>query len=238
MAIMINKIAFFVEGRTEQVFLRTLIEEIFGRGRIDITSVKHDGGSTSGRSLMRIDASRRRPTADFFALIVDCGGDSKVASEIRDGYSGLVKAGYSAIIGIRDAYPDVQKHEVKQLLAGMAYAVKTKPIRPQFIVSVMEVEAWFISEHTHFPRIRPALTCERISAALGFDPRSDDSEDLEHPSENLHLMYGLVGLAYRKSHRHVERTVDALDYAEVYVGLPEKHVGFKVLVESVHEFMS
>lgn len=233
-----NKIAFFVEGRTEQVFIQTLLEEIFGQGQIDVTSVKHNGGSTGGRSLMRIDANRKRPMTDFFALIVDCGGDSKVASEVRDGYSGLVNAGYSAIIGIRDAYPDFRKHEVQQLLAGMAYAVKTKPIRPQFVVSVMELEAWFISEHTHFPKIDPGLTCERISHALGFDPRSDDSEDLEHPSENLNLMYRLVGLAYRKIRRHVERTVGALDYAEVYVGLPEKHVGFKVLVESVHEFMS
>jgi len=233
-----NKIAFFVEGQTEQVFIQTLLQEIFGQGKIDVISVKHDGGSTGGRSLMRIDASRKQPMADFFALIVDCGSDSKVTSEIRDGYSGLISAGYSAIIGMRDAFPDFGKHEIRRLLVGMAYAVRTTPIRPRFVVSVMELEAWFISEHTHFPRIHPKLTCVRISDALGFDPCSDDSEDLEHPSQDLSSIYGLVGLAYRKSRKHVERTVGALDYAEVYVGLPEKHVGFKVLVESIHEFMS
>jgi len=110
----------------------------------------------------------------YFVLIVDCVGDNRVKSKITDNYQSLVSNGYQAIIGIRDVYPDVAYHDIAKLRRGLDYKVKTKPIQVVFILGVMEIETWFITEHTHFQKMDARLTMARIRGALGFDPSVDD----------------------------------------------------------------
>jgi hypothetical protein len=234
-----NKLAIFVEGMTEQVFVRRLIDEVAGKKAVAITSVKLAGQGAGLSSFAFVAAKTKGAgTVNRFALIVDCGGDSRVASAVRDHYEGLVKGGYTAIVGIRDVYPQFLKADVGKLKASMAAYQKTTPIAPLFVLATMEIEAWFISEHTHFARIHPRLTASRIVTDTGIDPRSDDTEDLAHPSVDIDRIYKLEGRAYRKSRKHIERTIGALDYAEVYLRLPARHQSVRELVAEIETFLS
>jgi hypothetical protein len=229
-----NKLAVFVEGQTEQLFTEKLLIEIAGRKNIHIEKRELTGGRKSLRQRLyfrNVDSKKK-----YFAYIVDCKSDSTVKSDIVDNYNSLVREGYSAIIGIRDVYP-IKRAEIPKLRYRLNYLVKTKPIMPVFILSVMEIEAWFLAEHTHFQRIHEGLTIDRIKAEMNFDPSQDNMELRDSPSQDLHQIYALEGLAYTKRKGHRERTVEALDYAEIYLKLSSKLQAIREFVSEIDKFM-
>lgn len=102
----------------------------------------------------------------------------------------------------------------------------------------MEVEAWFIAEHSHFARIDARLDAVTVVGALGYDPATQDMQLVVHPSEDLKRVYMTVSLGYNKSKRHVQRTVGALDYANVYLKMPSRFPDIGTLVASIDRFLS
>ncbi len=228
-----KKLAVFVEGLTERSFVETLLERIAGAKRLRIETRQ-----AIGDKWVLIKGSDPHIASDFFVLLVDCSSDNRVKSEIRENYDGLVREGYQAIIGLRDAYPDVTLDQLPQLRMGLQMYIKTKPIQVAFVIGVMEVEAWFLSEHTHFPKIHPDLTLDRIKTATKFDPSKDDMQLRPHPAGDLNDIYHLVGLGYGKKGKQVQRTVAALDYERVYLELTEKFPDLELLTASIDQFLS
>ena len=86
----------------------------------------------------------------------------------------------------------------------------------------MEVEAWFLQEEKHYQKVDARLTNELIINNVGFDPSNDCAEDRDSPADLLKSIYKLVGKSYTKKSANVQRTVNALDYEEVYTVLPDK----------------
>lgn len=229
-----NKLAVFVEGQTEQIFTEKLLIEIAGRKNIYIEKCELTGGKKYPRKRLYFRSVNNK--SKYFAYIVDCKNDSTVKSDIVYNYDSLVREGYSSIIGIRDVYP-IERMEIPKLKYGLSYRVKTKPIRPVFILSVMEIEAWFLAEHTHFKRIHERLTIDRIKAEMNFDPSQENMELRDRPSQDLHQIYALEGLAYKKRKGHTERTVEALDYAEIYPGLISRLQAIREFTSEIDKFM-
>ena len=87
-------------------------------------------------------------------------------------HENLTRKGYQKIIGLRDVRPDYTDATIKDLETMLAKYIKTKVSPVVFILAVLEIEAWFLAEATHFPRIHPTITIAAIKAALGFDPRT------------------------------------------------------------------
>jgi hypothetical protein len=233
-----KKLAVFVEGRTEQLFVEKLLEEAAGKKQICIVKRQAFGGQNSKRSLKTLQATVSNPNHRYFAQIVDCGTDNRVKSDVVDHYDGLVAAGFQTILAIRDVFPEFKHAEIGALRTGLYYRVKTKPIEPLFILGVMEIEAWFIAEHTHFQKIHPNLTVDLIKRSLGFDPRTDDIELRPNPALDLDSIYRLVGMAYKKNMKAIQRTVDILDYERIYLDLPSKFPDLKLLIDSIGKFLS
>lgn len=233
-----KKLAVFVEGQTEQVFVEELLLNIAGRKNLIVDLVEARGGKKSRRKLIELSKGSPNASRAYFALICNCRTDNRVASDIADNYQGLVSQGYDAIIGLRDVYPHVTREEIPRLAKGLYYKIKTKPLRPLFVLAVMETEAWFLAEHTHFQRIDPRLTLTRISSEMGFDPSTDDVEQRDCPSQDLQDIYRLVGLGYSKSRDQVERTVEKLDYAILYVEVSKRIGWFGKLTAAIDAFLS
>ncbi len=169
-----KKLSVFVEGQTEQLFVEKLLEEAAGKNQICIENRQAFGGQFAKRKLKLLSASTPNSAHKYFAQIVDCGTDSRVKSDVVDRYDGLVAAGFQTIVAIRDVYPDFDQRTMPSLRNGLRYMVKTKPVEVVFVLGVMEIETWFITEHTHFQKLHPALTPDLIKTQLGFDPRTDD----------------------------------------------------------------
>jgi hypothetical protein len=218
--------AIFVEGQTEQIFVEKLLREIAGEKKLLIELRLARGGAKAKRRIRQLKAADPRAGQEFFVLIVDCGADNRVASDIRDQYESLVKAGYTAIVGVRDVYPQ-PRADIPNIMRLLNYGQKTIPMKVVFVLAVMEVETWFTAEHTHFLLVGPALTPAFIQSRVGFNPVTDDIEQRPHPAQDLHDVYALVGQGYAKDRTTVQNTVNCLDYARLYLELPDRYASLR-----------
>jgi hypothetical protein len=60
----------------------------------------------------------------------------------------------------------------------------------------------------------------------------------DHPALDLHNAYSLEGLAYQKKGSQVQRTVKALDYADMYLEHKTKFPDFAVFMRVIDQFFS
>lgn len=232
-----KKMAIFVEGETELCFIEKLIREIANGKNLQIVLVKASGGARSTRMYKVIADSGSGSDKNFYIRIINSGTDNRVGSDIRDNYEALMNASFSVIIGIRDVYP-LLLSDLPNLRTGLRYRLRTKPISVDFVLGVMEIEAWFLAEHTHFSRIHPKLSASRVATIYGFDPSVDDMQLRTHPALDLHNAYSLEGLSYQKKGSQIQRTVGALDYAEMYLEHRSKFPDFAVFMKVIDQFFS
>ena len=209
-----HKIAFFVEGQTEAIFTKKLIEEIAGQNNVYIETVN----ATRTFSFSKI--VEPESGEEFFILIVNCSGDDAVKQKIKDNEKKLGESGYIKIIGLRDLYPEAKDN--LQLVSDNLYVGLDEVIPIRIVVAVMEIEAWFIQETKHFTYLNPVLTPQKIREVTGFNPLIDDASDVNHPSSLLNSIYQVVGLSYTKKAFHVQMTTDYLDYEELYLNIRHK----------------
>ena len=113
--------------------------------------------------------------------------------------------------------------------------MKTSLIPVQFILAIMEIEAWFLAEATHYPKIDPSITVEAIKARLGFDPENDDMQQRDAPADDLNNCYAIGGKTYKK--HKAKDTVDALDFALIYMEICNKLDYLKRLITSIDDFL-
>ena len=236
-----KKIAFFVEGLTEQMFVERLLRE--AANSHDIVIEKHQafgGGANSyprSRRLVRVEALKPATDARYYALIVDSSNDSRVASDIREQYDGLCRANFSSVVGLRDVYPNT-RDQIPRVRENLALLIPTEPIPVAIILAIMEIEAWFLAEQGHFARIRPQLTSQVVQAALGFDPATYDIELRDHPSQDLDHVYRVARSRYRKRRQSIQRTVNSLDYANLYLNVCKRFQSLQDLLSQIDSFLN
>lgn len=232
-----KKIALFVEGQTEQLFVRKLIEELAGRHNLAIDIVRGLGGQKFPRSFTTIHASTPAG-ARFYVLICDSTGENSVLTDIIDQYPTLVaQGGFEKILGIRDVYPQPLSR-VPAIRQSIAPFIPQGKLRVEMVLAIAEIEAWFLAEETHFNRIDPALTSSAIESALGNPITSMDVEQIPWPSDTLRRIYQLVGLTYQKDHKRVQRTIDSLDFAQIYLNVTGRVSALQKLCSELDNFLS
>lgn len=205
------KVAIFTEGQAEQLFACEAIKQLAGDAKYYVTNQRKNG---KGEKLIKIDlgSEGEEQGHEIYFQILNCDSDSQVLSTIREEYETLLAAGFQHIIGVRDLYP-LPRDKLENLLANIAKFAPKGDVAPLFVVSIMEVEAWFIAENNHFPKIDASLTTTAINGSSGIDI-TVDSETFVHPSETLHQIYQIAGKSYGKSKAEVIETVGALDMKE------------------------
>ena len=209
-----KKIALFVEGQTEQIFIERLIREMCGNERVSIISKRTQGGTNAPKQELVRNASFAR-RADIQVLIYDCGADNRVKSEIIENIPNLTESGYTCIVGLRDLYP-LSVDELPRLEAGLRFlppSIYKKYKNPfDVIVIVQEIETWFLAETHHLQRVDRRLTGHFIDKKLGFNPYSMNAVHRKHPAKDLNDIYQLVGRSYTKKYWQVHRLVNRLDF--------------------------
>jgi hypothetical protein len=233
-----RRLAIFVEGLTEELFAERFLTE-FTKGRgLSIEKQRASGGKVNQRSFTRITSPSASSPSQFYALIVNSGTDHRVKSDIMENYDSLVAQGYRTIVGMRDAYPEAKTlAEVSKLRRSLSYKVKTAPCDVKFVLGVMEIEAWFISEHTHFSRISTKLNLGRIKTAMGFDPSRDDIQNRSCPTNDLKAIYRLARIEYTKEEASIRRTLTALNHTEV-VKLRSRFEDLRFFIEMVDKLVA
>ena len=230
-----HKLAVFVEGWTEVTFVERLIGEIAGAHNILFEKKRIVGGSQVQRKVISIQATKPSVDQQYYVLLFDCGGDHQVKPRIVEQHSALTKSGFSAIIGLRDVSPNTARQDIPLLERNLKYGIKSALTPVEIILAVMEIEAWFLAEFSHFEKIDPTITPEQIEDSLGFNPESQDMSLREAPALDIDRVYSIAGRKYKKP---AAQTIELLDYSKIYLELAAKIPHLGRLVSRIDSFLA
>lgn len=231
----VKKLAIFVEGWTEILFVEKLLQELAGIHNVLIHKQKISGGARAPRTMVTVEAANEKTNERFYVLLVDCGGDHQVSTRIREEHERLTNSGYSKIIGLRDIRPQFTAADLGRLQTGLRKYIRTSLIPVEFVLAMLEIEAWFLAEHTHFERVDSRLDLPAIRAALGFDPSSDSVSARNVPSKDLDDIYKIAGKSYVKP---ATDTIAALDFGNVYMNVRPRISELDAMLISLDDFLT
>ena len=240
-----KKIALFVEGETEAYFVQKLIKEIARRDSVSFNTFKGYGGKKVPRVFSSLGQSLAR-NEQYKANIYISSTDNRVNQDIIDQMQTLKASGFNVIVGLRDIRG--QKNDGTPITLADLPNLETANARlfasesnVFSLLAVMEIETWFISEVDHFQRISSNLTEILIKAnipLIGVDLYNDDLTQINEPAETLNKIYNLIGESYDKSKVKRERTIDALDMANMYLYSTQRLIKFREFVDVLDSFLS
>ncbi len=231
-----RKLAIFVEGLTEQILVRQMLQAVLDRNRIAIQTVKITGGHNVRMSFTVMKAADVGRQTDYYVLIYDCGGETNVKSYMLAHRQKLISSGYQMVLGLRDVYPNFERKDVNKLQKGLNFQLPQKRARTHIHLAIMETEAWFLGEFHHLKRVSRILTPEYIEKRLGFNPRTGDMEALDSPAEDLKAVYRLVGHDYTKKRDRLNAVVSKLDFQYFTHGLCERMPSLDKFVSDLEYF--
>ncbi|MBK1986590.1 DUF4276 family protein [Sphaerospermopsis aphanizomenoides BCCUSP55] len=169
-----KKLAIFVEGKTEQIFVEKLLQEIADKNSIAIEIISVNANQ-NGKNISTIKAAVVTSATKFYVLIYNSSGHKNVGSDMRKQYSKLITSGYERVIGLRDVDP-TPIHQKSKLQHDLDLLLPKGVIPINIVLAVMEIEAWFLAEYNHFLKLDSSLTPDRIEEMFGFNPQTDDME--------------------------------------------------------------
>jgi hypothetical protein len=78
---------------------------------------------------------------------------------------------------------------------------------------------------------------------MGFNPCSDDMTQRLHPAQDLHNIYRLANKVYidskgQKKKNRIERTVECLDYSNIYLNLRNEVAKLGDLINKIDNFLT
>ncbi len=97
-----KKLVIFVEGLTEQILVRKMLQAVLDRNRVAIQTVKITGGHSVKMSFTVMRAAHVDNRTEYYVLVYDCGGETNVKSYMMARRNKLVSNGYSMILGLRE----------------------------------------------------------------------------------------------------------------------------------------
>jgi hypothetical protein len=228
----VKRIAFFVEGLTEQLFIEKLLIEILGEMNVSIETRKMQGGSKTNIKITQIGSPKINQDADYYFLITDCGSETTVASYIKEQRDSLKRSGYIALFGMLDVRPNWKRDQIPELNRKLYCRMPQRDLETKFILSIMEIEAWFLAEENHYEKIDANLTLDYIQNNHGIDPRGN-TELIDEPADLLDKIYQSVGQKYGKNKQVISKTVELLDYTNLYFEVSERIPSLKNLIDSI-----
>lgn len=233
-----HKIAFFVEGQTELIFLEYLIEYVAEHHNFTFTK-KHFPNKENDQGKKMLILQLNKNNSELYIQIIECQGEGAVISQIMEKYPNLIKQNFQMILAIRDVDP-IPRNKIEELQKNIINAVMSHQSNIEFvlILAKMETEAWFLADYKHFQKINPKLTPEFILQERGYDPKNFDFELLDKPSKELDEIYKLAGYSYSKKEKRVTRTIKSLDYSHLQKNLSNQYQSLNILINTIDNCLS
>ncbi|MEI6489832.1 MAG: hypothetical protein WCP52_12765 [Bacteroidota bacterium] len=221
-----RKIAIFVEGQTELVFVREFIKHKYCYNvNIDCFQLFKEG------NLVYAPYPCVNPNAEVHYTLINVGNDVKVPSAICDRENSLFTNGFEKVIGLRDMYCQAYKEittEIDENLNAEFITETNELIRLRsnnyenihICFSIMEIESWFLAMHHIFEKIHPTLTVDFIKQKLELDlTKTDPEEAFFHPVKTFSKIYELAEMSYEKKRGDIESFCNNLcadDFEKLY----------------------
>jgi hypothetical protein len=201
----VKRVAVFVEGQTELIFIERLIGEYFGYHQVAFEKELERAGQ-----IVALKGGYEPDQSEYFFLLVNCEGDGRVVSAIRDRAERLLAADYDVVIGIRDLHP-LRRDQEASLIAGATQVLGAiGDLDCRIVVAVMEIEAWFLLDPKLPLAISGDLTPVKVIELSGHDLQQCDVSAVDHPAGVVSKMYVVAGGRYRKKLADTHGIVDRL----------------------------
>lgn len=202
-----KKIAIFVEGYSEALFLKSFLLALFIPEKLNVIILNF---LTSLGNYSIPDYIVDSPEIEFYIYLV--GNDEKVVSSILEQSSGIVNKGTYMIYGLRDMNCDTYHKLIGPKTKKVYQNINQKIIDENNLIlncspniskiklffSVMEIESWFISFNLLFERINPILKISYMNSKLKLNLDNDDIEKYFKPKEILDKIFRMIGRRYKK----------------------------------------
>lgn len=243
------KVAIFVEGQTELIFVRAFLLKVFDYQNINVGCFNLFTNNNYHRTDYAFP-NEIDETLLFYFEIINIGNDNAVLSRILSREKYLWNSGFDKIIGLRDMYSRVYREEAKNaqiseelnrlFKSSTKEQIQKRAERPNdihFIFAIMEVEAWFLGFEDIFMNLDTQLSPDFIHQKLGFDLRNIDPETtFFHPTKVIKDIYNLINQSYTKGRSEIEALMSHLSkddfellkmdnkcqsYSEFYTAIPK-----------------
>lgn len=221
-------LAVFVEGQTELIFVEQLLFKMMGYQHLRVVLEFQHGDNFHQLGVRGAPEEDARHTV----LLSNCASDGKVLPAIEERALLLRNAQYDRVLGLRDIHPEPSA-ELEEIYELTNERLAALPLPCEMIIAVREVEAWFIADHAHFPKVDATLTAAFILERLGIDVETQDVEAIPHPTGQLQDIYGLIARRYDKTIHDVNSLVNVLNYDYLYLEAPQKVSSLKKFVDAL-----
>ncbi len=224
-----KKVAVFVEGQTELIFIRKLLQIVFEYTDINIKSSNLVGGIRA----KKIVEDYLVPNAQIEFTIFSVDNDNRVLGEMKLRERNLFERGYTLVVGIRDMYGEDYKDAIREM--GLPPQTVSRIINDKFrnqsletikkmsdptniylIFSVMEIEAWILGIKDFLFKVDSRLTHNHIKALVGHSLHEVEIEDvIYHPAKVLRRILESVSFDYDKSRAALHSILSKLDASDI-----------------------
>lgn len=238
-----RKLAVFVEGQTELVFVREFLKQWYG---YDVNVVGFDCYNLRAKEFCDAEYKYGGEDSENYFMLVNVGNDNSVLSSIIGRLKFLREKDFQLVVGLRDMYSsqyvkDTKNHEIvdevsQKHLDSVKEVLKNVEDSSfvDFHFAIMEVEAWFIGIEGFMERLDERLTPDFVHENLNINFDDDPEKMLFHPAAELGKIYALVGKQYNKHKSDISAIMSLLTNDDF---LRLIHSGkcntFKMFVESL-----
>lgn len=232
------KIAVYVEGQAELIFVRELLCKWF---EYDSKKLEFECYSLRNYDIPghEVPYSFGNKDSDYHYTIINVGNDTRALSVAISNAQRSIAAGFDRIVVLRDMYCE-DYHNLAQkfgrprtiinslsekFIAGAEQTIHNKGLQDLISIrfAIMEVEAWFLGMGWYLNKVDSSLTQTYLKSTFGIDLDAD-VEDIEyHPAELLKDIYTHVGKGYGKHASEVNSIMSHLDKEdfEMLLDLPK-----------------
>src|SRR5260221_6164336 len=193
-----KRVAIFVEGESEKVFIFNLLLKLFDPSEIMIECMK----MYTDDNFQEDTNKHSSPNPKFDFLIINAGSDTKVVSAIYRSSNLMQGYGYTSVIGLRDLYcqdyhkrsPNVIDQAVgDKIIKSAQDTINSLGLGTSInlFFSVMEIEAWYFGFSAALGRL--GYTTANINSILGIDLLIIDPEkEFYKPKAELEKIHSRI----------------------------------------------
>lgn len=209
-----KKIAIFVEGLTEFIFISHFIQIITNYTatikELELYANKYRNSHVGGINF-------NNPASAVEFLIIKVGNDEQVLAAIKERANKLGKEGYNIILGLRDMYSESYKKQssnkvdpntTKKFIEGAKKTIEDMglaQLQIDIFFSIMEIEAWFLAMWEIFEKINSTHTRSYIENKLGIN--LSNLEGYFQPSKEIKKII----TDYKKKEGQIKKIVSQVD---------------------------
>lgn len=207
------KIAVYVEGQTELIFVRELLKMWYNYNQSEIGFRCYNLRNAEAPGFPAEYGYGSEQSANFYEII-NVGTDTSVLSvAIKNGHRHQ-NLGYSHVVALRDMFSDNYHKEVHKLrgarmihpplnerfITGAEKSIEQKGFSGYIHINfaIMEVECWLLGMGWYLEKEDPNLTQEYLLVSHGLDLDADQETTIYHPAGQLKEIYRTIGKNYDK----------------------------------------